>query len=73
MNSSKRNKYLSWFFNFQNAPLMRCRHCHFPHGLGENIPLGEVKNLFLFLRSSLFPIGSLCKLTKFLIPIGPLF
>ncbi len=31
------NKYLSWFLNFQNAPLMRCRQCHFPSGLGENI------------------------------------
>jgi hypothetical protein len=31
------NKNLYWFFNFQNAPLMRCRHCHFPWGLGENI------------------------------------
>ncbi len=25
------------FLNLQNAPLMRCRHCHFPRGLGENI------------------------------------
>jgi hypothetical protein len=24
------NKSLSWFSHFQNAPLMRCRHCHFP-------------------------------------------
>ncbi len=35
--------YLSWFLNFQNAPLMRCNHCHFPCGLGENI----VENLNL--------------------------
>ncbi len=28
---------LYWFQNLQNAPLMRCRHCHFPRGLGENI------------------------------------
>jgi hypothetical protein len=31
------NKYLFWFLNLQDAPLMRCRHCHFPRGLGENI------------------------------------
>jgi hypothetical protein len=31
------NKNLYWFLNFQNALLMRCRHCHFPCGLGENI------------------------------------
>ncbi len=27
------NKHLCRFLNFQNAPLMRCRHCHFPRGL----------------------------------------
>jgi hypothetical protein len=31
------NKSFSWFSNVQNALLMRCRHCHFPRGLGENI------------------------------------
>jgi hypothetical protein len=30
-------KYLSWFWKFQNAPLMRCRHCHFLRSLGEKI------------------------------------
>ncbi len=35
ISSSKQVQYLSWFLNFQNAPLMRCRHCHLPRGLGE--------------------------------------
>jgi hypothetical protein len=24
-------------YKFSNSPVMRCRHCHFPRGLGENI------------------------------------
>jgi hypothetical protein len=31
------NKNLYGFLNFQNAPLMRCRHCHFPCHKGEDI------------------------------------
>jgi hypothetical protein len=30
-------KNLSWFSNFQNVPLIGCRHYHFSRGLGENI------------------------------------
>jgi hypothetical protein len=30
-------RYLSWFLNFQNAPLMIWRHWRFPRGLGEHI------------------------------------
>ncbi len=35
INSLVINKNFSWFFKFLNAPLMRCRHCHFPRGQGE--------------------------------------
>jgi hypothetical protein len=31
------NKNFYWFLNFQNAPLMRCRHCQFPRILSENM------------------------------------
>ncbi len=65
------NKCLSLFLNFQTVPLMRCRHCHYPRGLGENI----LENLhfleiylLIFFAVLFFPIDSLCKL---FIPLGP--
>jgi hypothetical protein len=60
MNSSIENKNLSWFLNFQSAPLMRCRRCHFPHGFGENVLENlDLLEIYLSLRSSMFPVGSL--------------
>jgi hypothetical protein len=32
-----KNKNPYWLMNFKNVFLMRCRHCHFPQGSGENI------------------------------------
>ncbi len=65
------NRNLHWFFNFQNASLMRCCHCHFPcvqlrwKHIGEITFIGEIS-----FAASLFPIGSVAEL---LIPIGPFF
>jgi len=60
-----------WFLNFQNAPLIRCRHCYFPCGLGENIWENTQtleRHLQNFFAVLLLPIGSLPKL---LISISP--
>jgi hypothetical protein len=53
------NKYLFWFFNFQNASLMRCHHCHFPRGLDENL----LENKHLFEKSN----ECICSLSCFLL------
>ncbi len=39
--------YLSWFLNFQNAPLVTCNHCYFPCGLGENIVEKFIRDIFI--------------------------
>jgi hypothetical protein len=55
------------FFEFSNAPLMSCRHCHFPSGKFEN----ELEKLHL-LEGYLLNLCSLVELLIPMIPICPL-